>query len=603
MTIFCRGVFLFLFSTFIMASSVELPIIKSVGSLVITQVKIGEKDYQFLLDTGSNANFLSAETVKSLGKTLERAPEKDTFVNTFGGRQKSEAYKLTLKLGGFEFPKMLSYVMNTKKFNEDQDGINCCDGILGIDFLKDNFVQVNLAQKKITISNTFKKKNLKGWKRIPIKMVGKNIISFKCEAGGSSFNFRLDSGNEIPIIFHTHKVDDLLLREQMFSQGYQGAGLPFFHVENLKCGEVKTPKVLSTYFYGAKGALTHKFVDGNVGSHILGKNYILDLKNGAIWVKGEALDFKIGTKTYKYLPDFKFQKGHRSIIHQAVSLIVNSCAEASAFQDCVRKLCSIEGKKLCVFKETRKNFDDFVKYQYPVQTRDCSIPRLVQELRFRPVQYNYCWYKLSEVNQAYYPKKFKPIELKGHLAMFGSQVSLLEVSNPVSLTRDFYCYAVSQGIINERTLPATMFGLSVKGLTLSKKSLSFYRDWMKTPNGVKCQELVLSTVGEKPSIKLESYFDKEYLALVNPYTILGDGVRQFDESYRVTVNHELLHAIYALSPKAKKLAKSMWEGLKEDQKESFKKAHPSYDFENETILYREYFAYFYQSKPQDLRLQ
>lgn len=53
-----------------------------------------------------------------------------------------------------------------------------------------------------------------------------------------------------------------------------------------------------------------------------------------------------------------------------------------------------------------------------------------------------------------------------------------------------------------------MFGLSVKGLTLSKKSLSFYRDWMKTPNGVKCQELVLSTVGEKPAIKLESYFDK-----------------------------------------------------------------------------------------------
>ncbi|EQC49772.1 hypothetical protein, partial [Bacteriovorax sp. DB6_IX] len=61
-------------------------------------------------------------------------------------------------------------------------------------------------------------------------------------------------------------------------------------------------------------------------------------------------------------------------------------------------------------------------------------------------------------------------------------------------------------------------------------------------------------------------------------------MRQFDESYRVTVNHELLHAVYSLSPKAKKLAKSMWEGLKEDQKENFKKAHPSYDFENETIL-------------------
>jgi hypothetical protein len=597
----CCAVFAIFFSLSVMGKPVELPIVKAVGSLIITKLEIGGKEYKFLLDTGSNANFIEPSSGRSLRKFMERQPEQDTFVNTFGGKQKSEAYNLSLNIKGLKYSNMLSYAMGTSKFSKEQDGIDCCDGILGIDFIKKYPVEVDIKNKVIRIHKDF---TLKGkWKRLPIEMKGKNIITFKCSANGDKFNFRLDSGNEVPVIFHTHKVDSLLLREQMFSQGYHGNGLPFFYLKDLKCGEVKASKLLSTYFYGSKGALTHKFVDGNVGSHLLSDHYILDLNNKSVWVRNKALDFKFPGKTYNYIPHFKFSKGHRSIVNQAVSLIVNSCSQVDRFQDCVKMLCSIEQKKLCVFKETRRNFDDFVKYQFPLQTRDCSIPRLVSELRFKPVQYNFCWYKLSEINQSYYPKKFKPVKLEGNLAIFEDKVSILEVSSPVTLTRDFYCYAVSQNIINERTLPASMFGLSVKGLSLSKKSISFYRDWMKTKNGKKCSDTVYGAIGERPVSDLTKYFKKDYLGLVNPYTILGDGVRYFRENYSQTLNHELLHAIYSISPKAKQMAKKSWEALSDKEKEAFKKKHPSYNFEDKTILYREYFAYFYENKTDKLILK
>jgi hypothetical protein len=584
-----------------MAKTIELPIIKAVGALIITKVKIADKDYKFLIDTGSNANFIHPSAGKDLRKLMQRVPEKDTFVNTFGGRQKSEAYKFSFHIDGLKFTDMLSYAMNTKKFNEVQDGVDCCDGILGMDFLKKYPIEIDIKKKKIRVFS--KKRTYDGWKRLPIEIKGKNVITFKCSVNGDSFNFRLDSGNEVPVIFHTHMVDQLMLREQMFSQGYQGGGLPFFDLNNVNCGGVKAKSLIGTYFYGSKGALAHKFVDGNVGAHILGSRYILDLKNENIWVKTAPLKFNFPGKLYKYIPDFKFSKGHRSNIDQAVALIVNSCAQSDPFQECVRKLCSIEQKKLCVFKETRRNFDDFVKYQYPIQTRDCSIPRLVKELRYKPVQYNFCWYKLSEVNQSYYPKKFKKVKLKGHLSMFDSQVSVLEVTNPVKLTRDFYCYALSQGIISKTSLPASMFGLSVKGLTLSRKNVGNYEKWLKTKEGLSCQSVVEGTIGERPDPKLGKYFSKNYLALVNPFTILGDGVRYYNVSYALTLNHEILHAIYSISPKAKTMAKKMWSALSKEDKESFKKKHPSYNFKDENILYREYFAYFYETQTEKLSLK
>ncbi len=592
-TAFCVA-FTILLSISTLGKTLELPIIKAVGPLVITQLKIDGKDYKFLLDTGSNANFIEPSSGKNFRKILTRKPEKDTYVNTFAGKQKSEAYTIDLKLGDFLYKDMLSYAMSTNKFNEEQDGINCCDGILGIDFLKKYPVEVNIKNKVITIHKEFK---LKGkWKRLPIIMKGKNVITFECSLDNHKFSFRLDSGSEVPVIFHTHEVDKLLLREQMFSQGYHGGGLPFFNLNNLKCGELVIPKLSSTYFYGSKGALSHKFIDGNVGAHLLGDRYILDLKNNAIWVRNKPLDFKVPGKSFEYDTKFNFVKGHRSIINQAVALTINSCAENSQFQDCMSKLCEIEGKKLCVFKETRRNFDDFVGYMFPVQTRDCSIARLVSELRYKPVQYNFCWYKLSEVNQNFYAKKFDKISLKGILNKYTNNITALKVTNPVKLTRDFYCYAISQGIVSMSSLPAPLFGLSVKGLSLSNKKLDSYRKWLSSSNGLACQRAVEETVGQKVDGNLEKYFSSSHLILINPYTILGDGSRHYKENWQRSLNHELLHAIYSLSPEAKSLAKKGWDGLSAKAKGEFKNSHKDYNFNNESILLREYFSYTYENK-------
>lgn len=600
MTMFLRVATVFAFSFLVLGKSVNIPIEKAIGSLVIAKIKIAEKEFKFLIDSGSNANFIDPSALNELKEKLpklERDKSKDTFVNTFGGKQKSEAYKMDLKIGEFQFKDMPAFVMNTTKFSEKADGIKCCDGILGIDFIKNFPFEVNIKKKVITIHE--KPKVKKGWKKLPINMEGKNVITFTCRIDGSEkLKVRLDSGSEAPLIFHQSAVDKFLLREMIFNQGFEGKGLPFVNIKSLKCGEIDTKNLVSTYFYGSSGALTHKEVDGNLGSHLLGSHYLFDLKNKTIYSKGDTIPFEIPKKKYNFVSGFKFDQGHHSLLNQAQALIVNSCKEAYNFQECMKKLCHLEGKKVCVFKESGQTFRDFVDYVYPLKTNDCSWQRLVHELRFKPVRYNFCWYKLAETNPQQYDRPYKKIGLPKTFKPYNEKVQSLEVASPYTVTKDFYCYSIYQGIVTQGDLPASLFGLSVKGISLSRNKLDEYKGWLNSYEGQSCQQHLKDTIGVKATSDLSSYFKKQYLVLVNPFTLLGDGLRDYKYNYERALNHELLHTLYALKPAYKKWAIDNWNELDDMQQKSFKDAHPSYNFENKNILYREYFSYQFEDDPE-----
>jgi hypothetical protein len=592
------AIFFLFFSSW--AKELQIPIKKVVGSLVIMEVELDKSPFLFLLDSGSNANFIDHDSVEKLEKYLIRNEKDDRYVSTFGSRVLSRAYQLNLALSqDFNFPLLPSYVMNTQKFDKKLDGIKCCDGILGIDFIKRFPLEVNIEKMIVTIHQ--KRPKLKGWKKLPVDVEGKNILTFKCRAGDDQFKLRLDSGNEVPLIFHTHAVKKFLLREQLYDLGFAGAGLPFLKLKDLRCGDLAPVSLTSTFFEGTTGALTHKFVDGNAGSHLLGSHYFFDVKGKAVFAKNQGEDVKVPGKVYDYRPDFKFTRGHISTIHQAQALIINSCSDSDSFQDCVKKLCTLQGRKLCVFKETGSVFEDYARYLFPFRSKDCSIAKVTNELRTNPVKYNYCWYKLTEINSALYQNKLKEIEVPKTLKDVHRNLVAYEVTNPFTFTKDFYCYSNFQGIIKMKDMPASLFGLSVKGLSFSNKRVGVYRDWLKSKAGQACVKEVKRVTGEEVATDFSKYFaDKTYVALVNPFTILGDGTHVFDETYTRTLNHEILHSVYDMYPSLKKKAKSQWEALSGQDKLKFVQSHPSYNFANNDILYKEYFTYTYETRLEEV---
>ncbi|EQC45646.1 retropepsin-like aspartic protease [Bacteriovorax sp. Seq25_V] len=566
--------------------SAEIKITKNIGPLVI--VRIDGLDY--LLDTGSNANFIDSSSLEALSTKLKRKPELDKFVNTFAGKSKSEGYELSLQVEDFKFGDMETYVMDTQKFNEKLDGINCCAGILGMPFLKKYPLEVNIIEKKVTFSK--KLPVTKDLQKFKINIVGKDTITFKCD----KFLYRLDTGSEVPVIFHRHIVDKYYLREQMYEQGFSGSGLPFFEVPNLSCSGIKLENIIGTYFYGSSGALTHTEVAGNVGGFILGEHYILNLSKKELYIAKKPMVFKVSSKKFTVRFEEKNkQPGHLSLNSQAKALIVNACAEASDIESCIKKVCEIEKQKICTFKRSGSALDDFTNFYFPLKTADCSLSRVVSELRERPIRYNFCWLKLFEVNhkEAYgddvelsLPKSFESLKDK---------VVLRQIENIVHVASDYYCLAKHNRLFNEKDLNAALFPLSIRGMSFSRESLKTYGDWLKTADGKNCNQELIDTYGVGINKKIDKKFTKNNLIVVNPWTILGDGTDHYDLNYRKTLQHELLHAVFSTDKKKREQAKSEWSALSEKEQESFKKAHPSYNFADEDILLREYFSYKYES--------
>ena len=81
---------------------------------------------------------------------------------------------------------------------------------------------------------------------------------------------------------------------------------------------------------------------------------------------------------------------------------------------------------------------------------------------------------------------------------------------------------------------------------------------------------------------------------------LTGGVAGYKKAMKVDFNHERLHIVYSEDKKLQERIKKEWTKLSEDEKNHFKNEHPSYDFFNEDILLKEYFAYSRQDHPQKL---
>lgn len=562
-----------------------LPIKALVGPLVIVEIE----GNSYLIDSGSNANFIDPKSLTKLQPILTRDQKNDRYINTFNSRSRSEAYKMNLKIGKLAFNDMEAYVVNTQKFDAQTDGISCCDGILGTPFINKYQVLIDRTNKLITVDN--KIKDFKNLEEIKFDLEGKDTIVLKCQLGSQrKVNIRLDSGSEAPLIFHRHMVDKLNIREQLFEQNFSGAGIPFLKVNSLKCGKKDLSNLSATYFFGADGALTQDGVDINAGAYFLGDKYGFDFKAKKIFVSKNNLEFSY-TKNH-FLIDTNYTNknlGNLSILSQAKALMFKSCVERSGFESCIKKVCELEDRKICSAKDSMSPLDDFVNFYFEVKTPDCSIDRVVEELRSRPVRYNFCWYKLYELNFKKDIVNEAAISLPLKFKKYESEVDLVEDWSVESLTKNYYCLSVYQNLINQESLPASLFAMSVKGLTFSKKSFQGYESWLASKEGKLCALSVKDSLGVEVNSKIS--IAKNYKIIISPWTIIGDGTDLFAMHRGRTLSHEFNHFLFDKAPEIKEQALSDWKKLDASGKEKFKKQHPSYDFKNENILIKEFYSY------------
>lgn len=152
-----------------------------------------------------------------------------------------------------------------------------------------------------------------------------------------------------------------------------------------------------------------------------------------------------------------------------------------------------------------------------------------------------------------------------------------------------YCYFVFQAIIDPVEVPPKLFSRYVKGGSLSASHLESYERWLKRENGQLCQEVIGSSF-ERLSLQGE----KKYAVLLNQKAIERDG-----EKLELIYHHELLHVAYAHFKNNRKKIQKLWQELTPQQQLRFKQKHKGYNFQNENVLWREYFSYTYQNRPHE----
>ncbi|MDD0851491.1 retropepsin-like aspartic protease [Halobacteriovorax sp. GB3] len=594
---FFTTVFLFIFTSITPFASeqVQLPIVKSIGGLIITKIELAGKDHLFLLDTGSNANFINPALKSELLKSghITTDTKLDTVVNTFSKKIALKGHRLNLKLKNLTYNKMPTYFMDNNRFTKAKDGIDCCSGILGIDFLKKYPIEFDLKNKVVKIKTKFNAP--KQWERLSFDVIGKNVLKISCMIGKRNVDFRFDSGSEAPLIFHTNFSNTHRIAQKAYLAGHE-LGPLFVNLGEIRCGNIKF--TADSYAYlGSSGALSHSFIDGNMGPSLLGEHYVFDFNKKAFFIAKPVLENKVPYKSYEI--DLKaMQRNSIGELKQAEALILNSCIQVSGEKDCINKWCRIYGKK-CSYNEKEKGIGQILKAMYPKTSLDCSHFKMGANLMKAPLKEDYCWWKETmrlkekEGEQLEYSvvTQKKDYFMKGEFQLYLPR-------NQVELTKKLYCYAIYSNLITTESVEPLLFALSIKGMSLSNKRLKQYYSWLAQGEGQKCQAWMNELFPyEKDQEKLESlFFGRDHLVIVNPLTILGDGVTGFEKGLTTTLSHEALHVLYDKNKKIKKYVKDKWSKLSDKKKEEFKKAHPSYQFDKEDVLLKEYFSYTFQDK-------
>lgn len=599
----------FLFLFFIIFSGVinafTLPITHQLNGLIVIELKLHSElpTYRFLLDTGSNVNFLNPEVAKSLNeKNIFQFQEAlNTNVTTYNSVIKSLGGTLSIKLDNgnqkLDFIEMPTNIMQNNRFQKQDDGFDCCDGILGAPFLKKYPWLVDL-EKNIFTFNPTKSTDLKY--SVPFTLEGRDVIVLTCsDKNKNVLTLRLDSGSEMPLTIHSNFVRDQRLFEKIFEMNFMFAP-SFVEIKSINCHDFNLET--EAYLYtGRSGALAHREVTGNLGPKVLGPKYLVDYNKKMIWLSNRKNPVDLVGAVGAPIDLFR-NIGKKDILDRFEFLVLKSCVESDKSSEyCFKHWCELREIKNCPIPASTKIEDMILAFHGKHFDQHCAYPQVIDMytnsadiLKPHPCQ----WKKylssqknnpVEKINSNSFPHPLPNEDLVQTEAIVDQEV----------FTQNFYCYGLKEKLFKENELPLELFSLSIKGISFSKNSYQSYLSWLdKDKVGKNCKSRLKTffNIESPASFKWEN--EKKQGLVINKITLLGDGVgptiKKYQENLSITLNHERLHLLYANQPKLKKLVAQKIKSTPNEQIEAFKKAHPSYDFSNENIFWKEFFSYSYE---------
>lgn len=265
------------------AEKLELPIVADINGLIIVRVDLDGKAMKVLIDTGASANFVDPELVEKLPR-ISRSPKEDQVVANAQSRARNPAYRWNLKLGEFGFDDLLTFAQRNHRFDIVNDGIECCDGILGLPFIRSYPLEVDRDRKIVTIHRAPPATPAAEW--LAADVLVKTVIAMECKSSlGPGLGVRLDTGSEVPLILQPpftarHQLPKKLDQAKVVLRGH-----PMIELGQMTCGKELGPTVMDGLVYmGKDGALAHTFADGNLGGAILGRRYLIHAAGNKIYV-------------------------------------------------------------------------------------------------------------------------------------------------------------------------------------------------------------------------------------------------------------------------------------------------------------------------------
>ncbi len=603
-------IFFSLISSTILFANTPLvqPIKHQLNGLVVIELKLHSDlpAYLFLLDTGSNVNFLNPDVARQLNdKNLFQFKEElNSNVTTYNSVIKSLGGTLSFNLDKFNFSQMPTNIMQNKRFQKELDGFDCCDGILGAPFLKQYPFLIDLDKNTFTL-DVKKNKDLKYSLKFDLK--GKDVIVIKCDQNKNHFSLRLDTGSEMPLTFHSNFVQKNRIFEKIYEINNVFAP-SFVQFNKAFCGklEIETEAYLYT---GKTGALSHEDIAGNIGPKVLGQKYLIDYNAKKIYFAESKtpidLSGVLGIKV-----DLFRNIGAKDILDRFEFLVLKSCTEMDkSSENCFSRWCEMRDIKNCPIPASQKLEDMILAFHGKNFDPHCAYPQVIdmytnasEILQPHPCQ----WKKYLAQKKL---NRTTNLDTNSFINPFPHEIHT-EASRTVNqeqFTQNFYCYGIKENLFKKAELPPALFSLSIKGISFSKKAYEQYTTWLKTNrDGKSCAEDLKSFFNADDIQNYTFEKNKTHALVINEITLLGDGAGpkggnaksglndKLYENFLITLNHERLHLLFATMPELKKLIADKVNSLTRDELEAFMKEHPSYNFAERDVLLREYFSYKYE---------
>ena len=258
--------------------------VKSIGGLLVVEVLIEQRVYNFLFDTGA-FSVVPEEVVQRCKLPLIK--ESLQSVDAAGEEVPLRLYTLrSLKMGSLEFENFTVAADDfTKKFPLSCFGF---DGIFGYNFLQALLVNLDYQSSVITLSDRFTKPQ--GAKKIALSFDTLSGPKFLLHFQDMQLSVAIDSGKNDGILLGEEKIKEYFTQNECESRVTRGLTRSSFHTQERE--EVQEQFLLKNFSVAKKIEIASYPVEVDVHKQNIAGNSFLKLFNITLDFKNKQAYFR-----------------------------------------------------------------------------------------------------------------------------------------------------------------------------------------------------------------------------------------------------------------------------------------------------------------------